>query len=108
MNSTFAKIYDIVARIPAGKVATYGQIAALAGMPRGARVVGWAMRAVPENRVLPCHRVVNKLGTMAPEYAFSGQEIQRSLLEAEGVTFRMNGLIDVEKHLWNHNLKVKI
>ncbi|MDF2533559.1 MAG: hypothetical protein K0Q65_3140, partial [Clostridia bacterium] len=47
MNSTFVRIYDIVSQIPVGKVATYGQIAALAGLPRGARVVGWAMRAVP-------------------------------------------------------------
>ena len=49
MNSTFVKIYDIVSQIPAGKVATYGQIAVLAGLPRGARVVGWAMRVVPED-----------------------------------------------------------
>jgi methylated-DNA-protein-cysteine methyltransferase-like protein len=100
MNSTFVKIYDIVSQIPVGKVATYGQIAALAGLPRGARVVGWAMRAVPENWVLPCHRVVNKSGNMAPEYAFGGQEIQRSLLEAEGVTFSINGLINMEENLW--------
>jgi methylated-DNA-protein-cysteine methyltransferase related protein len=100
MNSTFVKIYDIVSQIPVGKVATYGQIAALAGLPRGARVVGWAMRAVPENWVLPCHRVVNKSGNLAPEYAFGGQEVQRSLLEAEGVTFKINGLINMEDNLW--------
>jgi methylated-DNA-protein-cysteine methyltransferase-like protein len=100
MNSTFVKIYDIVSQIPVGKVATYGQIAALAGLPRGARVVGWAMRAVPENWVLPCHRVVNKSGKLAPEYAFGGQEVQRSLLEAEGVTFNINGLINMEENLW--------
>jgi methylated-DNA-protein-cysteine methyltransferase-like protein len=100
MNSTFVKIYDIVSQIPVGKVATYGQIAALAGLPRGARVVGWAMRAVPENWVLPCHRVVRKSGKLAPEYAFGSQEVQRSLLEAEGVTFKINGLINMEENLW--------
>lgn len=100
MNSTFVKIYEIVEQIPVGKVATYGQIAALAGLPRGARVVGWAMRAVPEYWVLPCHRVVNKSGNLAPEYAFGGQEVQRSLLEAEGVTFKINGLINMEENLW--------
>lgn len=100
MNSTFVKIYDIVSQIPVGKVATYGQIAVLAGLPRGARVVGWAMRAVPEDWKLPCHRVVNKLGSLAPEYAFGGQEIQRVLLEAEGITFKINGLINMEEHLW--------
>ena len=100
MNSTFVKIYDIVSQIPVGKVATYGQIAVLAGMPKGARVVGWAMRAVPEEWVLPCHRVVNKAGNMAPEYAFGGQEVQRNLLESEGVTFSINGLINMAENLW--------
>jgi methylated-DNA-protein-cysteine methyltransferase-like protein len=100
MNSTFVKIYDIVSQIPVGRVATYGQIAVLAGMPKGARVVGWAMRAVPENWVLPCHRVVNKAGNMAPEHAFGGQEVQRSLLKAEGVTFNINGLINMAENLW--------
>lgn len=100
MNSTFIKIYDIVARIPRGKVATYGQIAALAGMPRGARVVGWAMQAEPEHLLLPCHRVVSKTGKLAPEYAFGGQEIQRQLLEEEGVTFGANACIKMDVHLW--------
>jgi len=100
MNSTFVKIYDIVSQIPVGKVATYGQIAALAGLPRGARVVGWAMRAVPGNWKLPCHRVVNRLGSLAPEYAFGGQGIQRSMLEAEGITFNRSGLINMNEHLW--------
>lgn len=100
MKSAFKKIYAIVANIPEGKVATYGQIAALAGMPRGARTVGWAMRAVPEHMMLPCHRVVNKTGRLAPEYAFGGQEIQRAMLEAEGIVFRMDGTIDMESQLW--------
>ena len=100
MNSTFVKIYDIVAQIPSGKVATYGQIAAMAGMPRGARVVGWAMQSAPEYLMLPCHRVVSKTGKLAPEYAFGGQEIQRALLEQEGISFKTNGAIEMEKHLW--------
>lgn len=100
MSSAFEKIYSIVARIPVGKVATYGQIAVLAGMSNGARTVGWAMRAVPENRKLPCHRVVNKAGKLAPEHVFGGQDIQRSLLEAEGVSFRLDGTIDMDSQLW--------
>lgn len=100
MKSAFEKIYSIVARIPEGKVATYGQIAALADMPKGARVVGWAMRAVPEHRLLPCHRVVNRLGRLAPDYAFGGQDIQRSMLEAEGIVFRPDGTIHMESQLW--------
>lgn len=100
MNSTFMRIYEIVAQIPRGKVATYGQIAALLGMPRGARVVGWAMQATPEYLLLPCHRVVSKTGKLAPEYAFGGQEVQRQLLEEEGVTFKANDCIQMEQHLW--------
>lgn len=100
MSSAFENIYSIVAKIPVGKVATYGQIAVLAGMSNGARTVGWAMRAVPENRKLPCHRVVNKAGKLAPEHVFGGQDIQRSLLEAEGVSFRLDGTIDMDSQLW--------
>lgn len=100
MKSAFEKIYSIVAKIPEGKVATYGQIAAMAGMPKGARVVGWAMRAVPEGMSIPCHRVVNKTGNLAPDYAFGSREIQRSILEAEGIVFRRDGTIHMESQLW--------
>lgn len=100
MKDFFAKVYDIVSRIPEGKVMTYGQIAALLGEPRGARVVGWAMRAAPSSLNLPCHRVVNRLGEMAPSYAFGSKDIQRELLISEGITFKENGCIDMKKHLW--------
>lgn len=100
MKSYFQKVYDIVAKIPAGKVATYGQIAALTGNPRGARAVGWAMRSAPEHLNLPCHRVVNKSGEMAPAYVFGGVEYQRAMLETEGITFREDGCINMKKHLW--------
>lgn len=100
----FNKIYEIVAQIPEGKVATYGQIAAALGSPRGARTVGWAMQSTPEQLRLPCHRVVNRLGEMAPSYAFGGADIQRAILENEGVTFKADGCIDMKKHLWNIKL----
>ena len=96
----FESVYEIVARIPEGKVATYGQVAAMLGNPRAARTVGWAMRAVPSTLRLPCHRVVNKTGTLAPSYAFYGYENQRALLEAEGVTFTNAGSINMAMHLW--------
>lgn len=100
MQEYFQRVYEIVARIPRGKVATYGQIAALLGEPRGARTVGWAMRSAPAHLNLPCHRVVNKAGTLAPDYAFGGAENQRKMLEQEGITFLHNGRIDMENHLW--------
>jgi methylated-DNA-protein-cysteine methyltransferase-like protein len=100
MQDFFQRVYEIVAQIPQGKVATYGQIAAMLGDPRGARTVGWAMRSAPAHLKLPCHRVVNKNGFLAPDYAFGGTENQRSLLENEGVTFHGDGRIDMEQHLW--------
>jgi methylated-DNA-protein-cysteine methyltransferase related protein len=100
LKDFFSKVYEIVAQIPEGKVITYGQIAFLLGNPRGARVVGWAMRAAPQDLHLPCHRVVNRLGEMAPGSAFGSPEVQRALLSSEGITFKENGCIDLKKHLW--------
>ena len=81
------RVYCVVRRIPAGSVATYGQVAALAGAPRSARFVGFALHANPEPGVIPCHRVVFRDGSLAPGFAFGGPERQRALLEAEGVRF---------------------
>lgn len=100
MQDFFQKVYTIVSQIPKGKVATYGQIAAILGEPRGARTVGWAMRSAPAHLNLPCHRVVNKSGALAPDYAFGGTKNQRTMLENEGVTFQSDGRIDLERHLW--------
>ncbi|KAB8292839.1 MGMT family protein [Bifidobacterium avesanii] len=83
-----ARVYDVVRRIPAGSVATYGQVAALAGAPRSARFVGFALHANPEPGVIPCHRVVFRDGSLAPGFAFGGPERQRALLEEEGVRFK--------------------
>lgn len=96
----YQAIYDIVAQIPPGRVATYGQIAAMAGRPGNARQVGFAMSHVPVDRDLPCHRVVNRQGELAPAYAFGGQAKQRALLESEGVTFLPSGRIHLKLHLW--------
>lgn len=99
MNS-FEKIYEVVCRIPEGKVATYGQVARLAGNPRWARVVGYALHQNPAFGVIPCHRVVNREGRMAPGFAFGGCEIQRNMLENEGVVFTADGRVDMKKCLW--------
>ena len=96
----FQQVYHLVARIPPGKVATYGQIALLLGRPRAGRTVGWAMRGAPADLRLPCHRVVYQSGALAPSGAFGEWGLQRALLEAEGITFNPDGRIDLEKHLW--------
>jgi methylated-DNA-protein-cysteine methyltransferase related protein len=100
VSQFFAQVYELVAQIPAGKVATYGQLAALLGHPRAARTVGWAMQATPHDMRIPAHRVINRSGVMAPAYVFGGAEAQRAALEAEGVTFTLDGRVHVARHLW--------
>lgn len=99
--TVFERIYGVVCKVPKGKVATYGQIALLAGNPRWARVVGYALHSNPDPSVIPCHRIVNRDGRLAPAFAFGGENAQRELLEAEGVTFTPEGNVDLKLHLWN-------
>ena len=96
--NTFEKIYEVVKSIPKGKVATYGQVALLAGNPRWARVVGYALHVNPEPGIIPCHRVVNRDGKVAPSFAFGGEGVQRQLLESEGIVFESDGRIDLGKY----------
>ena len=96
--NTFEKIYEVVKSIPKGKVATYGQVALLAGNPRWARVVGYALHVNPEPGIIPCHRVVNREGKVAPSFAFGGEGVQRQLLESEGIVFETDGRVDLEKY----------
>ncbi|MCR4918693.1 MAG: MGMT family protein [Prevotella sp.] len=88
-------VLDIVGQIPRGRVTTYGTIAAWAGWPSHARMVGRTLRYTPGADARPCHRVVNKAGRTAP-----GWSLQRTLLEAEGVTFTASGLVDMHRHWW--------
>lgn len=97
----FEEIYKTVMRIPVGKVATYGQIAAMIGHPRAARVVGYALHNNPLPGFIPCHRVVNRNGRLAPGFVFGGLEVQRKLLEDEGVVFDENGNVNLAICLWN-------
>ena len=96
--TVFERIYEVVKSIPKGKVATYGQVAMLAGNPRWARVVGYALHCNPEPGVIPCHRVVNREGKVSPAFAFGGENIQRELLTQEGIVFKDDGTIDLLKY----------
>ncbi len=98
--NVFERIYAVVQTIPKGKVASYGQVAALAGNPRWARVVGYALHVNPKPGVIPCHRVVTRDGATSAAFAFGGQDMQRTLLEEEGITFLPDGKVDMEKHRW--------
>lgn len=105
-GETFSKIYEIVCRIPKGKVATYGQIALLAGMPRGARIVGYALASCPDAGAVPCHRVVDRLGGTKSAFDTYAPGTQRMLLETEGVLFRANGTVDLSRCRWTpENIK---
>lgn len=98
MKSFPKRIYDLVAQIPEGKVATYGQLAFMAGSPRAARIVGAAMYRAPAG--LPCHRVLYGDGRLCCDQAFGGKEIQRQMLEEEGITFLPDGRVNLQNHLW--------
>lgn len=99
---TFDRIYEIVKLIPEGKVATYGQIALLAGNPRWSRVVGYALHVNPDPANIPCHRVVNRFGDVSKAFAFGGENMQILLLEEEGVKLS-NNRVDLSTYLWNGN-----
>jgi methylated-DNA-protein-cysteine methyltransferase-like protein len=97
-NSLYERIYDVVSRIPSGRVATYGQVARLAGIPKGARQVGYAMAALGRGAPrpdVPWHRVVNAKG----ESSIGGEQVTR--LEAEGVAFDDRGRIDLKRFGWS-------
>ena len=95
----FSMFYSIVRQIPAGRVATYGQIARLAGMPRCARTVGYAMAGCTDPSV-PCHRVVDRFGGTKSCFDTYAPRTQQALLEAEGVLFRPDGTVDLEHSQW--------
>lgn len=99
-QGTFQKIYNVVKEIPYGEVASYGQVAELAGNRRLAKVVGYALHVNPAPELIPCYRVVTIKGQVSQAFAFGGENRQRELLEEEGVTFLENGCVDMEKHQW--------
>lgn len=100
MKNSYERIYDVVRRIPRGKVATYGQVAMLAGNPRWSRVVGYALHVNPEPGVIPCHRVVNRFGEPSTAFAFGGVNEQIFLLQDEGVEVT-GGRVDLSIYLWD-------
>ena len=100
MHPNYRRIYDIVRRIPRGRVATYGQIAELAGLEGHARQVGYALSALPASFAIPWHRVINARGEVSARGGGDSHELQRHLLEAEGIRFDERGRIDLDRHRW--------
>ena len=98
-ENTFNLIYEVVRQIPRGTVATYGQVAALAGNKRWARVVGFALHVNPDPEGIPCYRVVNRRGEVSSAFAFGGKNRQIDLLEADGIPCP-DGVVDLKKYQW--------
>lgn len=97
--STYARIYEWVCRVPEGKVATYGQIAKLAGKC-SARQVGYAMAALSGDSGIPWYRIINSQGRISLRTGSEGHRLQRILLEAEGIVFSVDDTIDLVKFGW--------
>lgn len=99
---THARIHAVVRRIPRGRVATYGQVALLAGLGRQARLVGYALSALPSGTRIPWHRVINAQGAISARRGDpTGAIGQRLLLEAEGVRFGPRGRVSLERFGWS-------
>jgi methylated-DNA-protein-cysteine methyltransferase-like protein len=94
------RVYDVVNGIESGYVATYGQVAAIAGMPGAARQVGWALAALTQESDVPWHRVINARGEISPRGGPEIVDLQRALLESEGVEFNARGRVDLDCYVW--------
>lgn len=100
MHRNYLRIYEIVRQIPRGRVATYGQVAELAGFEGRSRQVGYALHSLPDDVDIPWHRVVNRHGEISERSRGDSHELQRNLLEAEGIEFDRRNRIDLEKYRW--------
>ena len=100
-ESYYDQIYEMVCSIPEGKVATYGQIARLVSRPNGARQVGYALAALPEEHEVPWHRVINAKGEISARSKSGYEDYQRILLEEEGVEFNPAGRIYLAQFRWD-------
>ena len=100
MSKTYERIYAVVRQIPAGKVATYGQVARLAGLAGHARQVGYALNATPEGEDLPWHRVINAKGEISKRANPVYEQIQREMLEDEGLEFGPGARLSLKVYQW--------
>lgn len=100
MSNFFEAVYEFVKTVPQGKVVTYGDVARAIGNPRASRQVGWALHNNPYFGVVPCHRVIFADGSLTQGFAFGGADVQRSLLQGEGVEVSEDYKVDLKKYRW--------
>ncbi|MFH1051441.1 MAG: MGMT family protein [bacterium] len=103
----FEKVFDVVRKIPEGKVTTYGYIAQSLGLKSSARMVGWALNSVAGDMSIPCHRVINRNGELTGKRHFSTPNMMRELLESEDIEFE-DDRVNLKKHLWVPEIKINI
>jgi methylated-DNA-protein-cysteine methyltransferase-like protein len=96
----FEQVHRLVRLVPPGKVVSYGAIARMLGQPHAARTVGWAMRSLPEGSDVPWHRVINSQGRISLGGRGYGADLQRAMLEAEGIEFDEYGCVDWDRFGW--------
>jgi methylated-DNA-protein-cysteine methyltransferase related protein len=96
-----ARVYALVRACPAGRVTTYGWLAAAVGHPRGARMVGWFMNATPKGSSVPAHRVINSKGELTGSWAFGQRGRMQQLLEGEGIVFDAGGRVSLKRYGWD-------
>lgn len=98
----YEKVYDVVRKIPYGKVSTYGLIARYLGSPQASRMVGYAMNnSHNQPEYVPAHRVVNRNGVLTGKHHFYGERVMQDLLESEGLVIKNDTILNFEQHLWN-------
>ena len=97
----FEKVYEVAAKIPHGRVTSYGAVAKYLGSPKSARMVGWAMNASHNNPNVSAHRVVNRIGLLSGKHHFGGTNLMQQLLESEGVAVEENQIQNFEKYFWD-------
>lgn len=107
-DNFFEKVYDVVNLIPFGKVTTYGAIAEFLGSRGSSRMVGWALnQSIRSRKMIPAHRVVNRMGMLSGKMAFGHPNLMQKLLENEGVQVIDDKIVDFEKHFWNPEMLFK-
>ena len=101
-NTFFEKVFEIVKKIPYGRVTSYGAIAEYLGIRSSARMVGWAMNISHSSKKnVPAHRVVNRNGMLTGKHHFGGPDVMQQLLESEGITIIDDKIVDFSKYFWN-------
>lgn len=103
----FERVYDVVKKIPFGRVSSYGAIARYLGAARSARMVGWAMNNSHNMEDIPAQRVVNRLGMLTGKHHFSGTSAMQQLLESEGIVVKDNQIQNFEKVFWDPNKELE-